>query len=111
MFTIEKATRIIIPPDTFKSDFASLLNNKRLSDIVLKVEGNTIYAHKTILAGNILSLLPMLQFGILARSQHFEAMFYGGLKESRQEEVELLDIPYKPFLSTLHYIYRYNNST
>jgi hypothetical protein len=54
------------------------------------VEGKPIYAHKTILA---------------ARSEHFKAMFFNGLRESREQEVPLPDVQYSLFMDCLKFIY------
>jgi len=60
------------------------------SDLVLVVDGQRIPAHKVILA---------------ARSEYFRAPLFGGLKESSQEEVELVDTPLAAFKHLLRYIY------
>jgi len=86
----EKATTIIVPDSTYLEEFGSLVNNAKLSDITFVVEGKPIRAHKTILA---------------ARSQHFEAMFFHGLRESHESEVALPDVQYDIFLDCLRYIY------
>jgi len=85
-----KAQTIVVPPSTYAVDFGKLLNSQELSDITFQVEGKPIYAHKTILA---------------ARSEHFKAMFFGGLKESKENEVTLPDVQYEIFLDILKYIY------
>jgi len=61
------------------------------SDIVLVVADNhRIPAHKVILA---------------ARSEYFRALLYGGMKESSQEEIKLVDTPLVAFKHLLRYIY------
>jgi len=85
-----KAQTIIVPGSTYLGDFAKLVNNKELADITFLVEGKPIFAHKTILA---------------ARSEHFKAMFFRGLKESKDTEVTLADVQYDIFLDVLKYIY------
>jgi hypothetical protein len=49
-----------------------------------------VYAHKVILA---------------ARSEHFKAMFYNGLRESREGEVKIAEFQYELFLDCMKYIY------
>jgi hypothetical protein len=46
-----KARRIVVPPDTYVADFARLINNKDLSDVIFIVEKQQVYGHKQILAG------------------------------------------------------------
>jgi len=66
------------------------------SDIVLVVgENNRIPAHKVILA---------------ARSEYFRALLFGGMKESSQEEIKLVDTPLVAFKHLLRYIYTGNMS-
>eukprot|EP01116_Phalansterium_solitarium_P018433 TRINITY_DN4880_c0_g1_i1.p1 TRINITY_DN4880_c0_g1~~TRINITY_DN4880_c0_g1_i1.p1 ORF type:complete len:272 (+),score=102.73 TRINITY_DN4880_c0_g1_i1:212-1027(+) len=86
----EKARRIAVPPDTWKAELTNLFNSRHLSDVTFIVEGKPIYAHRTILA---------------AHSQHFEAMFFDGLKESHESEITLHEVSYEPFLGCLQYIY------
>jgi protein-L-isoaspartate(D-aspartate) O-methyltransferase len=86
----KKATTIEIPPDTFVQDFARLLNNPEMSDVVFVVEGKKVPAHRFILK---------------VRSEHFRAMFTNGLKESRDTDVVLHDTEYKPFMACLEFIY------
>jgi len=86
----QKATTIVIPPSTFPHDFMKLYNNKEFSDVTFLVEGRSICAHKIILA---------------ARSEHFKAMFFNGLRESRESEVNLPDVQYTTFMDCLKYIY------
>jgi BTB/POZ domain-containing protein 9 len=64
--------------------------NDELSDVTLIVESSRFPAHKVILA---------------ARSIYFKAMFFGGLKESKENTVELLETPVQAFKVLLEYIY------
>ena len=59
-------------PQKMSSDYAVLVNNKELADVIFHIEGTIIYAHKNILA---------------ARSSVFRAMFASGFKESQQDVV------------------------
>ena len=71
-------------------------NNSSQSDSFgLQVEDRPMYATKALLA---------------ARSEHFRALFYGGMRESQQSgddgiEIEIPDIAYDVFLALLQYIY------
>jgi len=60
------------------------------SDIKLIVDGTSFPAHKVILA---------------ARSEYFRALLYGGMRETKQTEVELKDTPITAFRHLLKYIY------
>ncbi|GMT35882.1 hypothetical protein PFISCL1PPCAC_27179, partial [Pristionchus fissidentatus] len=61
-----------------------------VSDGILVVGGNKLYISKQYLG---------------LHSPVFEAMFYRGFKESRQEEVELEEVEYDEFLELLHVLY------
>ncbi|RWS25960.1 BTB/POZ domain-containing protein 9-like protein [Leptotrombidium deliense] len=67
-----------------------LMNNEELSDIVFVVDGESVKAHRVILA---------------VRSEYFRALLFGGLKESRQHEIYLKDIDKSTFKLLLKYIY------
>jgi len=86
----EKSTTILIPENPFIFQLENLINNKEISDISLEIEGKFIYGHKVILA---------------ARSPFFKALFFGGLKESKQEKIKLENLNYNSFLDCLKYIY------
>jgi len=64
--------------------------SEEYSDMVLIVEGQRVPVHKVILA---------------ARSEYFRALLFGGLRESSQEEVELVDTGLQAFKHLLRYIY------
>ena len=70
--------------------------NDEYSDIVLVVgENHRIPAHKVILA---------------ARSEYFRALLFGGMRESSQTEIELVETPLTAFKHLLKYIYTGNMS-
>ena len=46
-----------------------------------------------------------LQVVLAARSEYFRALLYGGMRESSQTEVKLVDTPYTAFKHLLKYIY------
>nr|XP_053640751.1 BTB/POZ domain-containing protein 9-like isoform X1 [Cherax quadricarinatus] len=71
-------------------DIGALYLNDEYSDVTLQVNGQTFRAHKVILA---------------ARSQYFRALLFGGLRESRQAEVEIKDTNLTAFNVLLKYIY------
>ena len=62
-----------------------MFNNPKLSDVRFLIEGQTVYGHKLILA---------------KASPVFESMFYGELKEKR-EEIEIKDLTLVGFKNAL----------
>jgi BTB/POZ domain len=42
---------------------------------------------------------------LAARSEYFRALLYGGMKESSQQEIELMDTPPEAFKILLKYVY------
>jgi hypothetical protein len=67
-----------------------MINNQLLSDVVFIIEGKEIRANKAVMA---------------ARSEHFRALFYGGMKEQHEARVEIPDIAYNVFEAILEYLY------
>ena len=63
--------------DRLYSSLAHLWKNKCHSDVTLLVGGRSIRAHKVILA---------------SRSEFFDRLMFGGMKESGQGEIEMQDI-------------------
>jgi hypothetical protein len=109
-------TKLVVPESTFVSDFGKLINNPELSDVTFIIEGKEIHCHKIILAG-LLSFsfffripsffwFPLMRFAKKkARSEHFRAMLFNGLRESRESHIQMPDIPLAPFMDCLSYIY------
>lgn len=81
---------VLIPPPTLVDDMKRLINNEDLSDIIFVVEGRNVYASKVHLA---------------ARSEHFCAMLYGGMRESLCVKIEVKDVSYDVFLAMLEFLY------
>lgn len=69
---------------------AKLCLSDDYSDITLVVGSQRLPAHKVILA---------------ARSEYFRALLFGGMKESSQQEIELMDTPPEAFKILLKYVY------
>ena len=63
--------------DRLYSSLAHLWKNKCHSDVTLLVGGRSICAHKAILA---------------SRSEFFDRLMFGGMRESGQGEIEMQDI-------------------
>merc|ERR1719499_547820 len=71
---------VSIPPSNLVDDLRKLINNPSLSDVTLLVEGQLVYATRAHLA---------------ARSEHFRALLYGGMREASaagSEPIVLQDI-------------------
>jgi len=83
---------VSIPASKLVEDMRSIINNKTLSDVTFNVEGREIYATRAHLA---------------ARSDHFRALFYGGLRETSRpnEPVKVHDISYEGFMLIMEYMY------
>jgi speckle-type POZ protein len=71
-------------------DLGELLGKATGSDVVLVVSGETFAAHKAILA---------------SRSPVFMAQFFGPMKETRSERVEIMDMEAAVFRAMLRFIY------
>merc|ERR1719316_1667414 len=83
---------VSIPPSNLVDDLRQLCNNPTFSDVTFLVENQPVYATRAHLA---------------ARSEHFRALFYGGMRESsgHEEEIVLPDIAHPVFCQLLEYIY------
>ncbi|XP_073981114.1 BTB (POZ) domain containing 9 [Rhodnius prolixus] len=71
-------------------DIGALCLNDDYSDVTLNIDGEVVKAHKAILA---------------SRCEYFRALFYGGMKESKQAEIELHGSGGAAFKLLLKYIY------
>eukprot|EP00922_Rhytidocystis_sp_ex-Travisia-forbesii_P002760 GHVS01004069.1.p1 GENE.GHVS01004069.1~~GHVS01004069.1.p1 ORF type:complete len:974 (+),score=186.72 GHVS01004069.1:39-2960(+) len=72
-------------------NLSCLVNNADLSDVVLVVNGEDIYAHRCILS---------------ASCNYFRSMFVGGMRESKQQCIDLPDVgSTEAFLCLLHFLY------
>ncbi|XP_026286758.1 BTB/POZ domain-containing protein 9 [Frankliniella occidentalis] len=76
---------------TFLSEhIGALYLNDEYSDVVVSVDGHRFHGHKVILA---------------ARSDYFRALLFGGLRESKQDEIELKGTNLPAFKALWKYIY------
>lgn len=76
------------------------VNSQDFSDITFLVEGKRFYAHKLII-----SLLRYSTINYNSYSEKFKAMFTVGMKESKQQVIEINNISYIVFSSIMHYLY------
>ncbi len=81
---------VAIPRSTLLDDLRHLINNRDLSDVTFIVEGREVHAIKAFLA---------------ARSEHFRAMLFGGMREKSERRIVLHDINYQIFLIVVEFLY------
>ncbi len=74
----------------YVSDLRSLVANEEFADVVFKVGGGRVPAHRAILA---------------ARCPHFNAMFNSGMRESFNREVDIPDTDFPTFLHIVEFLY------
>lgn len=72
-----------------------LLNSPVLSDVSFIIEGKQLYAHKAIL---------------ITQSEHFKAMFLGGMRESTENSIEIRDWSYTSYYHLMEFLYTGNIS-
>ncbi|GMR59334.1 hypothetical protein PMAYCL1PPCAC_29529, partial [Pristionchus mayeri] len=80
----------IVHDEELSEHYNNLLLSSELSDITLVVEGTNLPAHKIILA---------------ARSKYFRCLFFGGMREEKEDVIELKETPLEAFTDLLKYIY------
>ena len=81
---------ISVPQSSFINDLRSMINSTIFSDVTFVVEGKEIRANRAILA---------------ARSEHFRACFYGGMKEQYEAKIIYEDVAFNVFEAILEYLY------
>ncbi|XP_078170398.1 BTB/POZ and MATH domain-containing protein 2-like [Carex rostrata] len=82
--------QVIVPSSDFLQNFHQLWDSREGADVVFQVGGETISAHRTVLA---------------ARSPVFKAEFFGPMKESKTGCVKIKDIEPKVFTLMLQFVY------
>lgn len=96
---------VSIPPSALVSDLRRLMTREDMSDVTFLVEGQEVHANRALLA---------------IRSEYFDVMLFGGMKESVQngyEEgngtrrpIELQDVSHPVFTKVVEYLYTDNVS-
>jgi hypothetical protein len=88
----KRELRIVVPPSSFSSDFATILlgGPESLTDITFIVEGKEVRLHKAVLA---------------ARCEYFRKMFNSGMLESTATHITLYELRHDVFLALSDYLY------
>eukprot|EP00404_Azadinium_spinosum_P049882 CAMPEP_0180764682 /NCGR_PEP_ID=MMETSP1038_2-20121128/38583_1 /TAXON_ID=632150 /ORGANISM="Azadinium spinosum, Strain 3D9" /LENGTH=494 /DNA_ID=CAMNT_0022799125 /DNA_START=55 /DNA_END=1535 /DNA_ORIENTATION=+ len=85
-----KRVKLEVPPLSMSSDFLSMLEEGKLSDVSFVVKGQTLKAHSQVLA---------------ARCEVFEKQFQSGMRESVSREVVVEDCEPDIFKALLQFLY------
>jgi len=86
----KKSMQVILPESSVCKDYIKMFNNKLLSDVCFTVEGNTLYAHKAILA---------------ARSEYFANLYSSGMRDSNTSQSQVTGYSFIAFHEFLKFIY------
>lgn len=81
---------ISVPQSSLISDLRRMIDDPVFTDVCFVVEGRQIRANRAVVA---------------ARSDHFRAMFYGGMREASEATIVIEDITYPVFLAVLEFLY------
>ena len=81
---------VSIPKPTLTADLLTLIDHPMFSDVTFMVENRKVRANKAILA---------------ARSDHFRACLYGGMKEQLEDVIVIPDMRFDIFLMVLQFLY------
>lgn len=79
-----------VPPASITTDFMSLLETGKHSDVTFTVEGESIKAHSLILC---------------ARSEVFATLLHAGMSETVSKQIEIQDCDAVTFKALLHFLY------
>ncbi|KAI4301293.1 hypothetical protein L6164_034585 [Bauhinia variegata] len=85
-----KIYSITIPPSNLGQQFGKLLESGKGSDVSFEVNGETVAAHKLVLA---------------ARSPVFRAQLFGPMKDQNTQCIKVEDMEAPVFKALLHFIY------
>jgi RCC1 and BTB domain-containing protein len=75
---------------SYTSQMRGLVNDDEFADVAFLIEGQTVYAHRAILA---------------QRCEHFAAMFRSGMRESVERTITIPNVSKSVFLLLLEYLY------
>jgi speckle-type POZ protein len=89
-FKVQPPEAIIVPPSNLSRHLGELLRSQAGADVTFSVCGESIAAHKSVLA---------------TRSPVFMAEFFGEMMEKDAQLVEILEMDAQAFKAMLHFIY------
>ncbi|XP_062198196.1 BTB/POZ and MATH domain-containing protein 2-like [Phragmites australis] len=81
---------VTVPPSNIHRHLGHLLSSEEGMDVTFEVDGETISAHRLVLA---------------ARSLVFKAELYGPMKEKTMSHIRIIDMEARVFKAMLHFIY------
>lgn len=84
------ASKIEVPAPTIAENLLSLLDDSRFSDVIFIVDGSILLAHSPILC---------------ARSEVFDRLLNGGMREAASKEVVVEDCDFATFKALLQFLY------
>lgn len=79
-----------VPPSDIHSHLGHLLSSEEAMDVTFEVQGDTISAHRLVLA---------------ARSPVFKAELFGPMKERTMSHIRIVDMDPRVFKAMIHFIY------
>lgn len=93
-----------VPASSLQNDFASLLNNKKFSDITFVIEGNSIYAHK-VKINSVFFFVFIFQTMMSARCEYYRALWEKNWVESDSGILEVEEWSFPAFFKFLEFLY------
>eukprot|EP01089_Gocevia_fonbrunei_P022363 TRINITY_DN9025_c0_g1_i1.p1 TRINITY_DN9025_c0_g1~~TRINITY_DN9025_c0_g1_i1.p1 ORF type:complete len:441 (+),score=51.03 TRINITY_DN9025_c0_g1_i1:90-1412(+) len=92
--SLESTGQVPIPESTLMQDMKKMFNSQLASDVKLVAsDGKEIHAHRIILA---------------TRSEAFQALLFGGMRESKEEEIKFPDLSYEVLSILVEFLYTDN---
>jgi hypothetical protein len=101
------------PGSTLALDWRRYFNNEHLSDVILRVAGSDIPAHRVVLAARC-GLVACSNLSLLCRNsasargcryRYFQRMFASGMREASQQQVVIDDAELRVFMAMLEHLY------
>ena len=90
MHSVEPICELSMLQNSILTSYENLVDNPLHSDVKFRVCGATVHAHRCILC---------------ARSQYFQGMFGGSMKEASSAEIAIDGVSLDAFLALLRYLY------
>lgn len=83
-------THTVTVSNSYMRQMRDLINQQEYADVLFRVDGDVVYAHRSILA---------------SRCDHFATMFASGFRESVEKEILIPNVSRMVFLRLMEYIY------